>query len=190
MSGRRLAGVFGVCLALASMGCGGQLRHLADSQDEDAGGSRPAPKSTCREAVLDRVPRRMQVSDRELVGFSPVQLGVHTTVSDVDPAARRAVQIVSGGYADEMAETYDDLEPTDDVMIRDQRVPVMAGNLLGSSVRMVMWYEPDAPEPCDVYAVIGTGLTHREFTTMIESLRLRTHGDAAASQDRSAGGGK
>ena len=145
--------------------------------------SRPAAKSTCPQAVVTQPPSGMHVSERELVPFSATQLGVNTVISDrteraKPPSGFRMIEVVSGGYVDELTESYDDLRQVGTVSVTGQPVSLLAGSLLTSTVKLVIWREPGIAPPCDVHAVLATNLSKQQFKAVVKSVRV-DHGLAS-----------
>jgi hypothetical protein len=139
--------------------------------------SRPAAKNTCARAIVTKVPSGMEVSERELVPFSSTQLGVNTVFSDTtgaaEPSSRsRRIEVVSGGYVDELTESYDDLRPIETVSVTGQPVTLLAGSLLSSTVNVVIWRQPGVAPPCDVHAVLATNLSKQQFKAVVKSVRV------------------
>jgi hypothetical protein len=183
------------CLTLV-IGCVsyGLLARLHDEAPLAVGqnlSSRPAAKSTCRQAVVTRPPAGMEVSERELTPFSSTQLGVSTVLSDTadaEPSARsRTIEVVSGGYVDELTESYDNLRPVETISVTGERVSLLAGSLLNSTVNVVIWRQPGVTPPCDVHAVLATNLSMQQFKAVVESVRvdhdLSSTGGSASSAD-------
>jgi hypothetical protein len=138
--------------------------------------SRPAAKSTCPQAIVTRPPSGMQVSERELVPFGPTQLGVNTVISDATGTAEppsRMIEVVSGGYVDELTENYDNLRQAGTVSVMGQPVSLLAGSLLNSTVKLIIWREPEVAPPCDVHAVLATNLSMQQFKGVVKSVRVK-----------------
>jgi hypothetical protein len=136
--------------------------------------SRPAAKSTCPQAIVTRPPSGMHLSERELVPFSSTQLGVKTVIDDATGTAEppsRTIEVVSGGYVDELTESYDNLRPLGMVSVMGQPVNLLAGSLLNSTVMLVIWREPGVAPPCDVHAVLATNLSEQQFKAVVKSVR-------------------
>jgi hypothetical protein len=150
--------------------------------------TRPAAKNTCAQVIVTQVPSGMEVSERELVPFSSTQLGVNTVFSDTtgaaEPSSRsRRIEAVSGGYVDELTESYDDLRPIETVSVTGQPVTLLAGSLLSSTVNVVIWRQPGVAPPCDVHALLATNLSKQQFKTVVKSVRVDR---SLASTSRSA----
>jgi hypothetical protein len=138
---------------------------------------RPAAKSMCPQAIVTQPPSGMELSDRELVPFSSTRLGVNTVFSDTIEAAQppsrsRMIEVVSGGYVDELTESYDDLRPERTVSVAGQPVSLLAGSLLTSTVTVVIWRQPGIAPPCDVHAILATNLSKRQFMAVLRSVRV------------------
>ena len=113
----------------------------------------------------------------KLVPFSSTQLGVNTVFSDTaeaaEPSSRsRTIEVVSGGYVDELTESYDDLRPVETVSVTGQPVTLLAGSLLSSTVNVVIWRQPGVAPPCDVHAVLATNLSKQQFKAVVKSVRV------------------
>jgi hypothetical protein len=138
---------------------------------------RPAAKIMCPQAIVTQPPSGMELSDRELVPFSSTQLGLNTVFSDTTEAAQppsrsRMIEVVSGGYVDELTESYDDLRLVRTVSVAGQPVSLLAGSLLTSTVKVVIWRQPGVAPPCDVHAVLATNLSKRQFMAVLRSVRV------------------
>jgi hypothetical protein len=178
---RALAAATVGCLAVAFGYLGvGVLSSLEDeapvSVDQDLS-RRPATKSTCPQAIVTRPPVGMGVSERKLVPFSSTQLGVNTVISDATEAARassrsRMIEVVSGGYVDELTESYDNLRLAGTVSVTGQPVDLLAGSFLTSTVKVAIWRQPGVAPPCDVHAVLATNLSKQQFKAILTSVRM------------------
>jgi hypothetical protein len=130
----------------------------------------------------------MDVSERKLVPFSSTQLGVNTVISDASGTAEpsspsRMIEVVSGGYVDELTESYDDLRPVGSVSVTGQPVSLLASRFLTSTVKVAIWRQPGVAPPCDVHAVLATNLSRQQFKAVVESVRMD---DGLASTSRPA----
>jgi hypothetical protein len=118
------------------------------------------------------------VSERELVPFSSTQLGMNTVFTDsadvAEPSSSRSrtIEVVSGGYVDELTESYDNLQPVETILVTGERVSLLAGSLLNSTVNVVIWRQPGVAPPCDVHAVLATNLSTQQFKAVVESVRV------------------
>ena len=187
---RAVAGASIGCLAVA-LGFVGYdvLSPLGDETPIFVGqelSTRAATKSTCPQAVVTRPPVGMNVSERKLVPFSSTQLGVNTVISDAPEAANassrsRMIEVVSGGYVDELTESYDNLRPAGRVSVTGQPVSLLAGSLLTSTVNVAIWRQPAVVPPCDVHAVLATNLSKQQFEAVLKSVRI-DHGLASTSR--------
>ena len=145
---------------------------------------RPAAKSTCPQAIVTQLPSGMHVSERQLVPFSSTQLGVNTVISDATGAAERpsrsrTIEVVSGGYVDELTESYDNLRPAGTVSVAGRPVSLLSGSLLTSGVKLVIWREPGVAPPCDVHAILATNVSKQQFKAVVKSVRV-DHGQASS----------
>jgi hypothetical protein len=174
-----LMAAFGCLAVILSVGYG-LLAQLHDEAPLAVGQSlsgRPAAKSTCPQAVVTQAPGGMEVSERELVPFSSTQLGMNTVISDTadaaGPSARsRTIEVVSGGYVDELTESYDDLRPVGTISVAGQPVTLLTGSLLSATVKVVIWRQPGVAPPCDVHAVLATNLSNQQFKAVVASIRF------------------
>lgn len=167
---RALLLVAPVLLVLALGGC--------DSARPDD--SRPYPatdrvlrsglKDTCPQAVLRSVPPGMVLSRRDLVPFSADLLGVEATYRD--PTGDRVVRLLSGGYLDDLTESYDDLHVTGEHVVAGTSTPVLAGSLLSQSVRLVAWRDGVSQPPCDLHAVVASNLSSIDFATVLDDTMM------------------
>ena len=187
------------CLIVV-LGCAsyGLLARLHDEAPLGVGqnlSSRPAAKSTCPQAVVTQPPAGMEVSERELLPFSSTQLGVSTVLSDTadaaEPSSRsRTIEVVSGGFVDELTESYDNLRPVETISVTGQPVSLLAGSLLNTTVKLVIWRQPEVAPPCDVHAVLATNLSMQQFKVVVESVRvdhdLSSTSGSASSADRNS----
>ena len=138
--------------------------------------SRVGGKKTCPEAVVIQPPTGMRISDRELVPFSATQLGVHTEISEASPRSTvpsRRIEVVSGGYLDELTEEFDDLQIVGKRPVGKQRATVMAGRFLRSRVKVAVWREDGVSAPCDVHAVVGTDISAKDFDSVLASVHIK-----------------
>jgi hypothetical protein len=186
------------CLAVilaVSYGLLARLRDEAPLAVDQSLSRRPAAKSTCPQAVVTQPPAGMEVSERELVPFSSTQLGMNTVISETDDAAEpsprsRTIEVVSGGYVDELTESYDNLRPVGTISVTGQPVSLLAGSLLNSTVQLVIWRQPGVAPPCDVHAVLTTNLSKQRFKEVVESVRvdhnLASTSGSANSADRNS----
>jgi hypothetical protein len=176
------------CLAVTLGYLGyGVLAPVADEPPLTVGqdfSRRPAAKSTCPEATVTQPPSGMEVSDRELVPFSSTQLGVKTVISDATraepPFGSRMIEIVSGGYVDELADSYDDLRPVGTISVTGQPVSLLAGSHLTSTVKLVIWRQLGVAPPCDVHAVLAMNLSKQQFRAVVKRVRV-DHSPASGS---------
>jgi hypothetical protein len=190
-----IVGGLAVILGCVSYGLLARLQDEAPLAVGQNLSSRPAAKSTCPQAVVTQPPAGMEVSERELLPFSSTQLGMNTVISDTadaaEPSARsRTIEVVSGGYVDELTESYDDLRPAGTISVTGQPVTLLAGSLLNATVKVVIWRQPGVVPPCDVHAVLATNLSMQQFKAVVESVRIdhklaSTSGSASAADRNS-----
>jgi hypothetical protein len=140
-----------VAAILSTAACGSGPGRMSPAHA--AAATRLAEKETCPDVAwspaLDVVP-----TERELVGFSPTLLGVHTTWAGDGFTA----ETVAGGYVDDLTEAYDDLHVTRTLTLEDGvQAEVLRGRLLDNPVLAVVWRDPTVEVPCDVHALLVTG---------------------------------
>jgi hypothetical protein len=148
-------------------------------------------KRTCPQAVVTRPPLGMHVSDRELVPFSATQLGVHTEISEASPrstARLRRIEVISGGYLDDLTEDYDDLQIVGKRQVGKKRATVMTGRFLRNLVKVAVWREDQATTPCDVHAVVGTNIPAKNFDAVLASVRVKQPSSRLTPQERGRAG--
>jgi hypothetical protein len=186
------------CLAVilgVSYGLLARLHDEAPVAVDQSISRRPAAKSTCPQAVVTQPPAGMEVSERELLPFSSTQLGVSTVLSEIADAAKpssrsRTIEVVSGGFVEELTESYDNLRPVETISVAGQPVSLLAGSLLNSTVKLVIWRQPEVAPPCDVHAVFATNLSMQQFKAVVESVRvdhdLSSTSGLARSADRNS----
>lgn len=172
-----------------------RLRDEAPLTVDQSLSKRPAAKNTCPQAVVTRPPAGMEVSERELVPFSSTQLGTNTLITDTadgaEPSSRsRTIEVVSGGFVDELTESYDDLRPVETISVTGERVSLLAGSLLNSTVNVVIWRQPGVAPPCDVHAVLATNMSKQQFKAVVQSVRvddgLASTSGSVSSADRNS----
>ena len=137
--------------------------------ERTAAATRPAAKVTCPDVHWIPPPEpAVEQSSRELVGFSPTLLGVHTTWT----GAGITVETVAGGYVDDLTEPYDDLTVTGQMTVAGGiDADVMRGTLRGNPVLTVVWRDPAEPVPCDVHALLVVGANPVEEAAVLAGLR-------------------
>lgn len=179
------AGVI-ACLVLAGFagGCSGPVVPSAPVESRPPPQSRrDAVKVTCPQAVVTRPPRGMHLSDRELVPVSSTQLGTSSLITEVRQSSnRRRVEVISGGYVDDLTEDYDDLRVVGKTRVAGQSGTVLAGSLLTTSVELVVWHEPGVVAPCDVHAIIASNMKGSDFRSLLASVRIELSTARAQTQ--------
>jgi hypothetical protein len=133
----------------------------------------------------------MHISDRELVPFGATQLGVHTEISEASPrstARSRRIEVISGGYLDDLTEDYDDLQIVGKRQVGKQTVTVMTGRFLRNLVKVATWREDGATTPCDVHAVVGINIPAKDFDAVLASVRIRQPSSRPTPRERGGGG--
>ena len=154
---KRLAFGLGV-LTFALLGCSNGFSGTPTTTS-----SRPSAKDTCAETTLVS---ELEAIDRILMPYGETLLGVETTWGD----ETRQLQIISGGYLDDVFEAYDDLAEVGEADVRGARATVFATSFLGRPVRAAVWREAEESPPCDAHAVIATGLSAEEFDVQLRSV--------------------
>jgi hypothetical protein len=107
-----------------------------------------------------------ELVDRTLVGFGPTTLGVEEKYG----GDGTTMQIVSGGYFDEITEPFDTLEHVGTVSIRGAEADVLSGPYQDSMVHIALWREPGIDVPCDAHAIVASGVTEEQFLGMLNEL--------------------
>lgn len=136
---------------LSATGCGNEASSIADAASP-AASTRPATKDTCPDVVWEPAPSLGVVpTSRELVGFSPTLLGVHTSWAGHGFTA----ETVAGGYADDLTEPYDDLRVTGHRTLEGGvQAEVSRGEFLDDPVLIVIWRDANQDAPCDLHALL------------------------------------
>jgi hypothetical protein len=134
-----------------------------------AAATRPATKVTCADVRWTPPPELpVEQSSRELVGFSPTLLGVHTTWT----GRGITVDTMAGGYVDDLTEPYDDLAITGETSVAGGiEADVMHGTLRGLPVVAVLWRDPSQHVPCDVHALLAVGADPVDEARVLAGLR-------------------
>jgi len=138
---------------LSTAGCGGGVGQADPGAAAPA--SRSAAKETCHDVIWDPSPSlQVERTSRELVGFSPTLLGVHSTWTGDGFTA----ETVAGGYVDDLTEAYDDLHVTRSLTLEHgTEAELLRGRLLDTPILAVIWRDPSQEVPCDVHALVVTG---------------------------------
>ncbi len=135
--------------------CGTSAPNIAHFGPGDH--ARPAVKTTCPQpTVLGGLPAGVGLQDRTLHPFSASVNGVRTIYANVDQSLR--VEVISGGFVDDISEEYDDLERTRNVPMRGVSATVYAGSSGDAPVTAAVWRENGVTAPCDVHAIVAVGL--------------------------------
>jgi hypothetical protein len=162
---------YSALLAALIVACSGGPKPLVETAVGKS--ARPATdRMTCPELVFTQAPEGFELSDRELIPFSPAVVGVETTYSSgVD---RQEIQLLSGGYADEVTETYDNLTPVRNLRVLDADAVILSGSLLTNSVRIVLWRAPASTAPCDLHAAIGLNISDDQFDRIVPLFSIKS----------------
>jgi hypothetical protein len=138
---------------------------------------RASTRATCPTAQLGRLPEGMEITDRELVAFGPARFGVETeageTAEGADARAARSILMVSGGYEDDVAESYDNLEVVGTRRVAGHRATLLRGSLLETPVHLAVWRDAASAPPCDVHAVVAVNLTRPAFLNTLDAVHTR-----------------
>jgi hypothetical protein len=145
-----------VALAALAVACGGSAAS--------APATRPATKSTCATATI-APGLGWTIVDRRLVPYSAEVQGVEETFA----RAEQQLELVSGGYFDELTERYDDLVERGTATVRGATATLLSGHDLNGTVEIALWRETGQP-PCDAHAVVGLKVNRAEFDTVIGTL--------------------
>lgn len=129
---------------------------------------RTANKTICPSLKPSSLPTGIAAKDRNLVPFSAAVLGVDQTWEN--SAAARSVEVVDGGYVDDITEPYDGLVPGPSITVDGVRSTVLTTVFLKRPVWLAYWRQPGVAVPCDVHAVVTLGLSRAEFSTVVGSL--------------------
>lgn len=174
------------CLAVLGLRmAGSQRQHVTDRAHRPAAAAQqPRVSATCREIAPTWVPKDLVRTDRRLVPFSRSVSGIEGEWEPVDPSDRstgrtaagrasdeRSITVVDGGFVDDILEAYDGLTAQEPMQVDGQPASILVADFLDREVRVAYWHDPEARSPCDVHAVVGVGLTPREFTRVLASAR-------------------
>jgi hypothetical protein len=163
MSHRLVFGAAALVLAgVVAAGCGGGGTAAGPRVTAS---TRPATKQTCPAPVVP-ADSGFALVDRNLVGFGPTLLGVdeHYAGDGI------AMQVVSGGYFDEITEPYDTVQLVGKTPVRGAQAEVLSGPYQNSIVHIALWREPGLDVPCDAHAIVATGISEPQFFTMLKTL--------------------
>jgi hypothetical protein len=163
------------CAALAGFttGCSGPVVPTPPaSRQPPIQSKRAATKVTCPQAVVSRPPRGMHLSDRELVAVSSTELGTRSLITEAGKSGNRQLEVISGGYVDDLTEDYDDLRVVRQTTIAGESGTVLAGSLLSTSVELVVWREQGVAAPCDVHAVVASNMGSSDFRSLLTPVRV------------------
>jgi hypothetical protein len=149
----------------------------AVAQDPPVATPLAAAKTTCDELVLAEESVDLVLVDRALVPYSRTILGVETTYED---GRGRTLTMVSGGYLDDITETYDDLQPAGTIRLVGETADLLRGTFLGT--RIAVAYRLGADPPCSTLAVVGIGFSTEVFKELARDMTLRVHGEALTAQ--------
>lgn len=126
-------------------------------------------KSICTSLTPATLPHGVKARDRTLVPFSSTILGVDATWAD-DRAAR-SIEVLDGGYVDDITEPYDNLRPVAGTTVGGTAVTVLTTVFLRRPVYLGYWRQPGVARPCDVHAVVTIGLPRAAAYAVFASLR-------------------
>jgi hypothetical protein len=112
----------------------------------------------------------MEMSHQELVPFSSTQFGVKTTFTD--PTGTRMIELISGGYVDEVTESYDNLLVEGTREVAGAAATILVGTLLSVTVRVVLWQSPNTAEPCDLHALLASDLPRDQFDDVLTGVTI------------------
>jgi len=134
-----------------------------------------AGKTTCDELVLPNDVLGLEIVDRVLVPYSREILGVEATYED---NLGRRLTAVSGGYLDDITETYDNLQPAGTTELADATADVLEGSFLGTPITVV--YLIGSDPPCSTLAVVAIGFSPEEFAEIAPGMMLMEHGTVSS----------
>lgn len=126
-------------------------------------------KRVCPSPVPGALPAGIVARDRILVPYSDKVLGVDQKWADAP--GHRFVEVLSGGYIDDITEPYDGLHPTASATLHGARITVLTTNFLNRRVYLGYWVYPGVAVPCDIHALVTEGLPRHDFDAMLGSLR-------------------
>jgi hypothetical protein len=130
---------------------------------------RTAGKAVCPSLTLSALPPGITYRDRTLVPFSPSVLGVDAIWAN--SASTRSIEMLDGGYVDDITEPYDGLHPAAAVMVQGKSVTVLTTVFLKRQVFLGYWRQQEVAAPCNVHAIVTLGLSGGEFNAVVRSLR-------------------
>lgn len=159
--------------AAALLGIG--ISACAPDQERPVATPLEAAKTTCDELVLANDAFGLELVDRVLVPYSRQILGVEATYED---DLGRRLNVVSGGYLDDITETYDDLQPAGTTELADATADVLEGSFLGTPITVA--YLIGADPPCSTLAVVAIGFSPEEFVELARDMTLMEHGTASS----------
>jgi hypothetical protein len=129
---------------------------------------RTANKTICASLKPAALPGGMAAKDRSLVPFSAAILGVDQIWESRDAA--RSIEVVDGGYVDDITEPYDGLTAAPSVALNGTRATVLTTIFLHRPVWLAYWRQAGVTTPCDVHAIVTLGLSAVEFNRVLRSL--------------------
>ena len=115
------------------------------------------------------MPVGIAAQDRQLVPFSATVVGVTATWADA--SAARSIEVLNGGYVDDITEPYDGLVPAQGGTVKGATATVLTTVFLKRRVYVGYWRDLTVAKPCDVHALTTLGLTGSEFYAVLRSLR-------------------
>jgi len=131
----------------------------------------PAPvRRTCPEAAITNLPPEIVLANRALTEFSSTLVGVESTYTN--GKGDQTIQIMSGGYADEVTERYDNLLPLGTVKVAGLDGDVVQGSLLTSTVRLVFWQLPSIAPPCGLHVLVATNVPDDVYQAAIAGISV------------------
>lgn len=126
-------------------------------------------KVFCRSYRPTDLPNGLTARDRNLVPYSHSVLGVDARWADAQ--ARRSVQVLDGGYVDDITEPYDALAPAPSTTVHGSLTTVLTTIFLRRQIVLGYWREAKVQRPCDVHAVVMIGLTRPQAYRVLRSMR-------------------
>lgn len=158
-------------LALVVSGCGRPQAAMVTAVAVASPAVTPIPaRDTCPEAVLSQNPAGLTMTDRELVSFSADLVGVETVYAD--ESGTHTIQVMSGGYADEVTETYDNLVEVGNPVVDGSEGALLKGSLLDATVHLLFWQTPGLDAPCDMHVLIGVNVPDDIFDALVPYLKV------------------
>ncbi len=92
----------------------------------------------------------------------------------------RRVEVISGGYLDEVVEAFDDLREVEGHQVGMRAMTVLAGRFLGRSVQVASWLEPAEVAPCETHGVVAVGLSEGELRWLLDGVGTKSANESGS----------